>query len=379
MTSPSVTIVVSPRERFSYSQTSLESIYQNTEIPFKLVYVDGNSPKSIQEYLTQQSVEKGFELIRVNHILTPNQARNIGLSCVKTKYVAFVDNDVVVSPGWLRSLVQCAEETDAAIVGPLTCQDEPVHETVHFANGVARVIVDVKGRRRLREKMTRQGQKVPKILSKLERTEAELVEFHCMLANTQIFETLGPLDEGFLNTKEHVDLCMNVREAGGQIYFEPTSVITYVPGISWNWADLHLYMLRWSDAWELNSLKHLQQKWNLSEDTYFTHKYKALGWRRRKMILSPILHRLTFGLLQRRTLEKISFGLIKSRFVEKLLMYGLLMPSDRLLNHFLTTRHARKWLTNLQSVPVPNLAETPQSSAAATPLLGRIDENSSTA
>jgi hypothetical protein len=36
MQKPQVTIVVSPRERFSYTKESLESIYEHTQIPFKL-------------------------------------------------------------------------------------------------------------------------------------------------------------------------------------------------------------------------------------------------------------------------------------------------------------------------------------------------------
>lgn len=364
MTVPNVTLVVSPRERFSYTQTSLESIYEHTHVPFKLVYVDGNSPKPVAEYLAAQAREQGFELVRVNHFLTPNQARNIGLARVDTPYVVFVDNDVVVSPGWLEALMQCADETGAAIVGPLTCQDEPVHETIHFANGEARIIVDVKGRRRLREKMCRQGQRVAQVADKLERISAELVEFHCMLVRRDVFEQLGPLDEGFLNTKEHVDLCLGVAHAGGKIYFEPTSVITYVPGIAWSWADLHLYMLRWSDAWERESLVHLRQKWNLPEDVYFSQKLKALGWRRRRMILSPLLHRMTFGL-------------VKNRLVEKVLMYGALAPVDRVLNRYLTSRHARLWLKpqRASAVEPPRLvAELPTRSPQE-----KMHENSSAA
>lgn len=364
MTVPKVTLVVSPRERFSYSQTSLESIYAHTSMPFHLVYVDGNSPKPVAEYLAAQAAEKGFELVRVDHFLTPNQARNVGLARVKTPYVVFVDNDVVMSPGWLEALVGCADETDAAIVGPLTCQDEPAHQTIHFANGEARIIVDVKGRRRLREKMCRQGQQVAQVAHKLHRTPAELVEFHCMLVRTSLFEQLGPLDEGFLNTKEHVDLCLGAAQAGGKIYFEPTSVVTYVPGISWSWADLHLYMLRWSDAWERESLMHLRQKWDLPEDVYFSQKLKALGWRRRRMILSPLLHRITFGL-------------VKNRLVEKLLMYGALAPVDRALNRYLTSRHARLWLKPQGAGAVEQLH--PAAALSARSPQERVHENSSAA
>ncbi|PSB13284.1 glycosyl transferase family 2 [filamentous cyanobacterium CCP1] len=377
MQSPKVTIVVSPRERFSFTQPSLESIYEHTQMPFHLIYVDGNSPPPVRDYLVAQAAEKGFERVRVDHFLTPNQARNMGASRVQTPYVVFVDNDVIVSPGWLEALVQCAEETNAAIVGPLTCQDEPVHETVHFANGEARIIVDAKGRRRLREKMCRQGQKVANVKTKLQRIPAELVEFHCMLVSMDVFRKLGPLDEGFLNTKEHVDLCMGVTKAGGSIYFEPTSIITYVPGISWNWQDLHFYMLRWSDAWETASLSRLRDKWNLSEDSYFTQKHKALGWRRRKMILSPLLERLTFGILRHQYIEKLTFGLIKSRFVEKVLMYGLLMPVDRVLNTYLTHRHAQKWLQSLYLGTQWHLSQS--SDTRLSPGWGEVDENSSAA
>lgn len=103
MTEPNVTIVVVPRERFSCTQQSLESIYEYTEFPFKLIYVDGNSPHKVRRYLEAKSEEKNFELIRTNYYLSPNHARNIGLSRVDTKYLVFVDNDVIVSPGWLRA------------------------------------------------------------------------------------------------------------------------------------------------------------------------------------------------------------------------------------------------------------------------------------
>ncbi|MFN9673614.1 MAG: glycosyltransferase family 2 protein, partial [Microcystis sp.] len=93
-TAPKVTLVVVPRERFSFTMTSLENIYEMTDIPFKLVYVDGGSPAPIRDYLKKQSQEKGFELIRTEHYLIPNVARNMGLQWVTTPYVVFVDNDV---------------------------------------------------------------------------------------------------------------------------------------------------------------------------------------------------------------------------------------------------------------------------------------------
>jgi GT2 family glycosyltransferase len=326
MTNSQVTIVVSPRERFSYTCESLESIFNYTKIPFELVYVDGNSPAKVRNYLEIKAQEKGFHLIRTNYYLSPNHARNLGLAEVKTKYVVFLDNDVIVAPGWLESLIDCAETTNATVVGPLTCHEEPVHKVVHCAGGESHIVVDTTGRRRLREKMYKQGHQVADVRSQMVRSQTELCEFHCMLVRTEIFQQVGYFDEAFLNTKEHVDFCMTVIQAGGTVYFEPDSVVTYIPAPPLEWSDLHFYMLRWSNAWELASLKRLREKWQLAEDEYFQHKYKILGWRRKNSILLPLARKLVFGWEHSRLEKALVFSLAK---IEK--------P----INHYLTTRYAR--------------------------------------
>jgi GT2 family glycosyltransferase len=322
MSEPKVTLVVVPRERFSCAQTSLESLYEHTRMPFKLVYVDGNSPAKVRDYLAEQAEIKGFRLIRTDYYLYPNQARNLGAAAVETPYLVFVDNDVVVTPGWLEALVSCAEETGAAVVGPLMCQHEPIHEEIHFAAGESHIWVDKTGRRRLREKMYRQGKAVDQMQLQLQRIETELAEFHCVLVRREVLEKLGGLDEAMLNTKEHLDFCMSVRELGETVYFEPTSLVTYVPGPPLEWGDLHYYMLRWSDEWTLKSLHRLRDKWNLAEDAYFTTKYKRLGWRRKMTIIVPIIFRLTFGLY--------------SPKLERFMSWA-----EPFLNRYLTQHHAR--------------------------------------
>ena len=71
--------------------------------------------------------------------------------------------------------------------------------------------------------------------------------------------------------------------------------MTYLPGPPLETADLHYYMLRWSNAWQMASLSRMRQKWNLAEDAYFTTKYKRLCWRRYGTIIEPLARRLTFG------------------------------------------------------------------------------------
>ena len=323
MSNPQVTIVVVPRERFSCTRESLESIYEHANFPCKIVYVDGNSPAQVRRYLQEKAQENNFQLVRTDYYLYPNQARNLGLAQVSTKYVVFIDNDVVVSPGWLNHLVQCAEETGATVVGPLMCQDKPLHEIVHFAGGECHIWLDKTGRRRLREKMYMQGQQVAQLGDKLQRQQTELAEFHCVLVRTEIFEQVGPLDEAMLNTKEHLDFCMSIAQAGGTVYFEPACVVTYVPGPPLKWTDLHYYMLRWSDAWTLSSLHRLRDKWDLAEDGYFKTKYKELGWRRKMSIIDPLTFSITLGLSDQ-------------------LFEPILIRLDKALNRYITTRHRQR-------------------------------------
>jgi GT2 family glycosyltransferase len=322
MPDPTVTLVVVPRERFSYAKTSLESIYQYTQMPFHLVYVDGNSPQPVRRYLEGESLRQGFKLLRTNYYLYPNQARNLGAKGVDTDYIVFLDNDVVVSPGWLEALVDCAEATGAAVVGPLMCQHEPLHTEIHFAGGESHVWISKLGQRRLREKMYNQGKLVADYQAELVRTETELAEFHCVLVRRRILDQIGGLDETLLNTKEHLDFCMTVRAMGETVYFEPTSLVTYVPGPPQNWGDLHYYMLRWSNAWTRASLQRLREKWNLEEDSYFKTKYRKLDWRRRMTLVAPIVSKLTLG--------------YKSPKLEKLIMW-----LENHLNRYLTDNHQR--------------------------------------
>ncbi|HTC24522.1 MAG TPA: glycosyltransferase, partial [Gemmatimonadales bacterium] len=90
MTEPQVTIVVVPREQFSKAEASLASIYAATSLPFALVYVDGNSPPPLRDYLAMEAALRGFTLVRTERYLVANEARNLGLRHVRTPYVAFV-------------------------------------------------------------------------------------------------------------------------------------------------------------------------------------------------------------------------------------------------------------------------------------------------
>jgi len=362
---PQVTIIVVPRERFQFTQKSLESLYQNTHHPFRLIYIDNNSPEHIREYLETQAQQKDFEIVRSPYYLSPNQARNAGLRRVTTPFVAFVDNDIMFSPGWLEALMTCASETGGSVVGSLVCQYEPLHTIVHciggdymtpddyakFSRGERgpKGTTDNAGAWTIEEKTYFQNQPIAELQDSLHRQTVGFIEFHAMLVRTRLFNRTGLLDEGFFCTKEYLDFCMTVIRLGEPIYLEPTSVVTFLthpPAPTMELSDLPYFMLRWSDEWELASLKHFQKKWNLAESRYFQKRYKKLGQRRRKELIKPLVAQFSF------------LNEPAKRWLEK-----RLVNVEKIFNHYLS-RQYRKIVRQadaalISEYPAPSFPDKP--------------------
>jgi GT2 family glycosyltransferase len=319
-----VTVVYVPRERFSPTRRTLEAFFEHTPEPYELVVVDGGSPRELASWLREQSMERGFKLIRTEHLLTPNQARNLGMEHVDTELVALLDNDVVVDEGWLERMIECLDETGASIVAPLTCEGEPLGERVHFAGGEVAIIEEEEdGRtvRRVRDKMYLAQRKTENVRDELVRKQIQLAEFHAILVRTELLRKIGPFDEEMI-TRDHLDFCLEVAQNDGTIWFEPESVVHYVPGPAENRHDVLFYMLRWSDAWEKSSLEHFRQKWQLEDDEFFRQRLSRLGWRRQMTLIDPFCRRIFPG--------KLSGAASRA-----------LRPPEHVLNRVLVRRHTR--------------------------------------
>jgi len=261
---PSVTIVIVPRERFSLAPQSLRDVLSQTPAQIPIVVVEGNPPKKVKTQLHQVGGGR-VEFIATDNYLPPNNARNLGFKGVATKYVVFLDNDVWVEPGWLEALVDCAETSEAEVVGPLYRQGRREDREVHMAGGLAHITVR-NGRRRVRSSHDFQGKPLDEVLPKVSRCETELAEFHGILIRSNTIRDIGGFDEGLLSTREHIDFCMTVRNLGGKVMLEPASQITYTRPPPFAWGDLRYFSLRWSEDWSQRTMDHFFTKWDLDRE-----------------------------------------------------------------------------------------------------------------
>lgn len=284
-------MVVSPRERFRAAPGALARLLATADRPFHLVYVDGGSPPPVAEALSAAAADHGFELIRRDGFLAPNTARNLGLARVTTPYVLFVDNDVIFEPGWLSALLACARDTGAGLVTPVTLQGNPKDPSllpVHFAGGRIELNPDGRGRLAFRHVYDHEGAIYGTVAHELVRRPTGCVEFHAVLAKTDLLRAMGGLDEALCATSEHFDLALETLARGETIYLEPGAVAINDISLPLDASERGYFCLRWSDMWWKPSERAFQRKWDLAqtytrEMRHFIRDHRLYGFPFRRM------------------------------------------------------------------------------------------------
>ena len=118
MDPPVVSVVVPTRGRAAYLEVTLDSLLaQRTEIEHEILVVDdggGMRPRDGTRYVAHAE-RRGL-----------NAARNTGIRETRAPLIAFVDDDVLVPPGWLDALAAgVARHPDAeAFGGPIRARFE---------------------------------------------------------------------------------------------------------------------------------------------------------------------------------------------------------------------------------------------------------------
>lgn len=121
-----ITVVVPTRDRPDMLKLCLESLLSSNFPSFEIVIVDNRPRTSMTRELVAGSFG-GYSNIRYLVEDRPGSqwARNSGLRLVKTRLVAFTDDDAVVDPDWLGEIARTFhEDDDIACVTGLTLPAE---------------------------------------------------------------------------------------------------------------------------------------------------------------------------------------------------------------------------------------------------------------
>lgn len=117
-------IVIAVWNLKEYTKNCIESIIKNTEYPYRLIITDNGSEAETKEYLESLKDDPrlkthDYTLIRNEENLGATKALNQGLELSKGKYAMILNNDTIMTKGWLAEMVNIAElSDDIGIVNP---------------------------------------------------------------------------------------------------------------------------------------------------------------------------------------------------------------------------------------------------------------------
>jgi predicted O-linked N-acetylglucosamine transferase (SPINDLY family)/GT2 family glycosyltransferase len=170
-----------------YTRLCLESVLRHTRAPYELVLVDNGStddtPALLEEVRSRPGPERVAVLRSEVNVGFPAGC-NQGLARARGEYLVFLNNDTVVTDGWLEGLVRWAlhDWPRVGMVGPLTSYSRPPQQV---PVGYARL------------------EEMPAFAERLRRENAgralgvERLAGFCLLARREVMEKVGGFDERF--------------------------------------------------------------------------------------------------------------------------------------------------------------------------------------
>ncbi len=226
-----VSIIILTHNQLEYTKKCIDSIFQHTKTPFELIIVDNNSTDGTVQYLKseiaknkiplpgteQGNIEKHDQDIPVHQknkfrikIIENKENKgfaegnNQGIIEAKGDYILLLNNDTVVTPGWLERLIYCSERKPEIgiagpksnyVSGPQSIKDVPYDE--NSLSGLNEYACH------LAEKHARQFQYHLRITG------------FCMLIKREVIQKIGGFDIRYkFGNLEDSDFCLRTALAG---------------------------------------------------------------------------------------------------------------------------------------------------------------------
>ena len=191
-------IIIVTYNQLHYTRQCLESLRFRTDEPIEIIAIDNGSTDGTVDYFQSQAdvtlianVEnKGFPA-----------AVNQGLRIAKGRQVVLLNNDTILTTGWLRKLLDAAYSDDRiGLVGPVS----------NSVSGPQQIAVDYRNLASLDGFAWEQGKRHTGQRLELDR----LVGF-CLLIRREVIDAIGLLDERFgVGNFEDDDYCRRAQQAG---------------------------------------------------------------------------------------------------------------------------------------------------------------------
>lgn len=247
-----VSIIILTWNQLQFTQACLESINRNTSEPYQLIMVDNSSTDGTVQWLRDQAqADSRITVIENAENLGFAAGCNQGIREAQGEFILLLNNDTVVTPGWLAGMNELLDRyPDAGIIGPMT----------NSASGVQVIkapdYIDLEElpawaatfRENNRYRVIRQRR---------------IVGF-CMLFRKKLVEKIGLLDESFGSGNfEDDDYCLRAELAGYHNMIAGDVFVHHVGGATFNGNRINFAeamkqnMILYRNKWNYNRLDEL--------------------------------------------------------------------------------------------------------------------------
>lgn len=167
-----LSVITLTYNNLEYTRNFIESLYKNTK-DFELIVVDNGSIDGTVDYLKNL---KDIKVIYNKENQGYAKGNNQGVALAEGKYIAFLNNDILLYPNWFEECLSVFEaEPTAAFVSP-----REIKRGIHCVS----------------EKLFRSYFALQKYQKAYEKSFSAC-SFSCVVTKKELFEKLGLFDEQF--------------------------------------------------------------------------------------------------------------------------------------------------------------------------------------
>lgn len=218
-----VSIVILTFNQIKYTKECVESIRKHTSELHEIVFVDNGSTDGTVKWLRGLVKENShYKLIENKNNLGFAKGCNQGISASSGEYILLLNNDVIVTEGWLSGMIECLNSSpDIGIVGPMT-NNISGPQKVENADYKSTDQVDIYA-------------KSFKERNRHRRIPIRRIVGFCMLFKRKLVDKIGLLDECFgTGNFEDDDYCLRAALEGyrnmvaGDVFIHHYGSITFI-------------------------------------------------------------------------------------------------------------------------------------------------------
>jgi len=326
---PIVSIIILVCNQIAYTKKCIESIIKHTNVPFELIVVDNASTDGTLQYLeselTQLIPEDRLRIIKNNANLGFAKGNNQGIVASRAPYVMLLNNDVVVTPGWLSKMMTCAEINPmTGIVGPKSnCVSGPqIVENVPYDTS------NLNGLETFASEFAKNNSG--------KATPFNRIVGFCMLIKRAVIAKIGGMDGRYgLGNFEDNDFCLRALLAGYGLYIAEDCFVHHFGNRTFIGEQID-YRESLNQNWEI-----FKKKWEIPKDLPYGSYYDFVNQAKDGFIYSkhysPFEEKSDLKASKEKTTPQVVSKPIEDKYheIQQMLVKGDQKEATELLEQFL--------------------------------------------